>query len=239
MDAYIEYIALGNNEAFPVMRNLWDFFSRKGSKTVFLSVGVSSTPAVELHISENLGCKTHIFDTDAAKIAQWNEVQDILKTRKLTETTSEFAKAAMKRWVIPTNIITHTSFPHFQSTEDNLKHQVDELCKQLGESRVDILKLHLTEQTVPVLYALLHYGYRPGLVLLTWNTLPDASVENTLLAGHLQMTGYGLAEMVGNNYLYVFHDKNMYEICSWQNNVVENPLMTRISETLHFNQTPK
>lgn len=230
MDAFIEYIPVGQDKTFPVMKNLWDFFSRKGSKTVFLSVGTSETPTVELHISESLGCKIHLFDTEQSNIAKWTEIQEILKTRKTTETTSEFAKPALKRWVLPNNLVTYPSIPQFQSGPENLKTTVEEICKQVGESRVDILKVTLTEQTYAVLYALLHYGFRPGLVLLSWNTLPDTTVENTLLAGHLQLTGYGLAETVGNNYLYVFHDKNTYELCSWQNNAVENPLLTKLTE---------
>ena len=216
---------------FPVMRNLWDFFSRKGSKSVCVSVGSSDVPSLELHLSENIGCKVHIFDTTPGRIAQWQEVQSILKSRKSTEETSEFAKTALKKWVLPTNLFSYSYIPGFQSGAENLKTTMESICKPLGETRIDILKINIAEETVPMLYAMLHYGYRPGLIFVSWNTSPDTTVENTLLAGHLQMTGYALVDTRGNNYLYYFNDKNMYEVCSWESNKSENPLIAKIMET--------
>ena len=156
---------------------------------------------------------------------------------KVTDTHSEFAKIAAKKWLLPTNLLLYPTIPHFQTTEENLKTTVESLCQGLPEARIDILKMNISGTTIPTLYAMLHYGYRPGLICLTWNTPPDATVENTLLAGHLQMTGYGLVECVGNNYLYLFHDKNMYEVCSWQSNVNENPLIAKIIETVTLKNT--
>lgn len=230
MEEIIDYIPMGEETLFPVMRNLWDFFSRKGSKAVCVSIGVSTVPTLELHLSENIGCKVHIFDTDATKLGQWHEVQQILKVRKVSEETSDFAKSAIKKWVLPTNIFTYNYIPHFQTSSENLKSTMEAICQPLGETRIDILKIMINEKSVPMLYSMLHYGYRPGLIYITWNTSPDKTLENTLLAGHLQMTGYALVDMRGNNYMYYFNDKNMYEACSWETNVSENPLMAKIME---------
>ena len=239
MEEIVECIPMNGDHVFPVMRNLWDFFSRKGSKSVCVSVGVSSVPNLELHLSENIGCKVHIFDTDPAKLTQWHEVQTILKSRKPTEETSEFAKSAMKKWVLPTNLFTYGYIPGFQQTSENLKSTMESICKPLGETRIDILKITVNEQTVQMLYAMLHYGYRPGLIFVTWTTSPDTTVESTLLAGHLQMTGYALVDTRGNNYLYYFNDKNMYEVCSWESNLTENPLITAIMKSAPLKNQPQ
>lgn len=231
MEEIIETVPMGGDLAFPVMRNLWDFFSRKGSKAVCVSVGVSAVPTLELHLSENIGCKLHIFDPDTSKLTLWQEVQTVLKTRKSSEETSEFAKLALKKWVLPNNLFTYSYIPAFQTGSENLKSTMEAICQPLGETRIDILKITISDQTAAMLYAMLHYGYRPGLIFVSWNTSPDTTVENTLLAGHLQMTGYALVDTRGNNYLYYFNDKNMYEVCSWQSNKTENPLVAKIMES--------
>jgi hypothetical protein len=228
MDPLIDYIPVENGETFPVFRNLWDFFSAKGNKTVFVSIGNSSSPLVELHFSETLGCKIHLFSEKTDVLNQWNETKEILKTRKTSETTSEFAKQALKKWVLPQNILLSSSPFTFSSA----KSTIASLCSSLNvEERIDILKIDAsTAILAESLYGILHLGYRPGLVLIHWETSPDSSLETTLLAGHLQNLGYGLVTKSKNNYLYYFTDKNLYEICSWETNEVANPLAAKFLE---------
>jgi hypothetical protein len=229
MDPLIEYIPVGNGETFPVFRNLWDFFAAKGNKTVFVSIGNSSSPLVELHCSEVLGCKIHLVSDQTEVLNQWTETKDVLKTRKVSETTSEFAKQALKKWVLPQNILFLPPF-----TFSSAKSTVTSLCSSLNvEERIDILKIDATTSILAEnLYAILHLGYRPGLVLLHWETPPDSTLETTLLAGHLQTIGYGLVTKSKNNYLYYFTDKNLYEMCSWETNEVANPLAATFLELI-------
>jgi hypothetical protein len=228
MDPLIEDIPVGNGETFPVFRNLWEFFAAKGNKTVFVSIGNSSSPMVELHFSETLGCKIHFFSEEPETQTKWTETKEILKTRKASETTSEFAKQALKKWVLPQNILLSSSPFTFSSA----KASVASLCSTLNvEERIDILKIDTTTALLAEsLYAILHLGYRPGLVLIHWETSPDSTLETTLLAGHLQNIGYGLVTKSKNNYLYYFTDKNLYEMCSWERNEVANPLAAKFLE---------
>ena len=239
MEAFVEFIDIGSNELFPVVKNLWEFFSKKGSRTVFFSVGHSKSPAVELHISESLGCKIHLF-SNPEQSADWEQVQTILKTRTVSETTRDFAKSALKRWVLPTNIVLHSRFPSFETGDHNLKSLVEEKCKTFEEARVDILKIHVSDETAGSLYALFHYGYRPGILLVSWEKekTPDNALESSLLAGHLQNIGYALMCKSGSNFLYYFNDKCVYDLCSWEDFTNENPLMTKIYQMATLKNLP-
>lgn len=237
MENYLDRIEIEPGKGFPVVRNLWDFFSTKGSKVVFVTLGEETTPLVELHISENLGCKIHVFESNREVAQKWEDLSLVLKTRKTTEQTPSFAASAIKRWVLPTNVLVYPWIPHFQSGSENLKTTLDEICKPLGETRIDILKAVLSEKTVSSLYAMLHYGFRPGLLFLQWESSPDAATETTLLAGHLQCSGYALMFKENNNYLYFYNDKCAYEVCSWENYVVENPMIAKFFELAALEKT--
>ena len=228
MDPLIETIPLNDSESFPVFRNLWDFFAAKGNKTNFVSVGTSSSPMVELHISENLGCKIFIFDENQESCQKWNEVKEILKTRKTKEETSEFAKGSIRKWVLPQNIVVSNEVPTFATVKSKISG--------LNENdRIDVLKIDCSEtKTAEILYSVLHHGYRPGLLLIHWETSPDSTLATTLLAGHLQNLGYGLVSKSKQNYLYYFTDKNLYEMCSWEITEVQNPLVSKLLESFQM-----
>jgi hypothetical protein len=235
MESLLEYIPLSSNERFPVFRNLWELFSAKGNKTVFLSIGESTSPLVELHCSETLGCKIHLVSDNSKVQDQWNELKEVLQTRKTTESTSDFAKQALKKWVLPHNILvspTPLSFSTLQSS-------VASICSLLDvEERIDILKIDTTVcRLAETLYAILHFGYRPAMVLLHW--APDSTLETTLLAGHLQNVGYGLVAKSENKYLYYFTDKNLYELCSWETTDVVNPLVATLLEAAQLKNPEK
>jgi hypothetical protein len=224
--------------SFPVVKNLWDFFSKKGSRTVFFSIGRSRSPAVELHISENIGCKIHLF-IEQEKIPLWEDIQTVLKTRKTGETMSDFSKYAMKRWVLPTNLVLHPYMPTFEKGEHNLKTLVEDKCKTLEEPRIDILKIEVNDNTASAFYSVFHYGFRPGLLLVSWEKTPDNSTDSSLLAGHIQNVGYALVCKSGSNFLYYFNDKNVYDLCSWEDHVNENPLLTKIFQMASLKSLPK
>lgn len=237
MDTLVEYIPVSTDESFPVFRNLWEIFSAKGNKTVFISIGESKSPLVDLHFSENLGCKIHLVVENAEVQEKWNETKEVLKTRKIFETTSEFAKQALKKWVLPQNI--HMSSEPF--TFLSAKSSIASICSELAiEERIDILKIDAKTITLAEsLYAILHFGYRPAMVLIHWDPSPDSTLETTLLAGHLQNLGYGLVTKSKNNYLYYFTDKNLYELCSWETTEVPNPLVAKIVEVAQWKNPEK
>lgn len=225
MDSLIQFIPINESttESVPVFRNLWDFFSSKANKTVFVSIGDSTSPMVELHLSEALGCKIHLV-TEIPE--QWTDVKEVLKTRKILETTCDFAKNAIKKWVLPHNILMSSTPLSFSSVQPYVRS----ICSELSvEERIDVLKIDTsTAKLAELLYGILHVGYRPGMVLLHWTCTPDSSLETTLLAGHLQNLGYGLVAKSDTHYLYYFTDKNLYEMCSWEKTDVANPLIATL-----------
>jgi hypothetical protein len=100
------------DEPYPMIDQVWDFYSTKGTKTVFVSVGTGNTCLPDLDFAEKLGCKILKCDTPSAT-PKWNDVLEVLKTRKLGETISDFAKPASKKWVLPKNLILEESIPSF------------------------------------------------------------------------------------------------------------------------------
>ena len=232
MEHIVDLLNINDTEKFPVPKNLWEFFSAKKTNTIFLSLGTSSTPMVELHVSENLGCKIHIFDDSEESKKNWAAVSEMLTTRKSNDTTPEFAKCASKKWVLPRNLFYHNYIPHFQISEEGIQKTIKSICSNLNEERIDILKLDTIERTCGSLYAILSNGYRPGIVMIHWDPSPDSSLQNTLLAGHLQTCGYGLVAKYENNYLYYFTDRGLYDTVSWETNAVENPLVNGILESV-------
>jgi hypothetical protein len=51
-------------------------------------------------------------------------------------------------------------------------------------------------------------------------------------AGHIQTLGYRLLKTVGNNFLYIFMDECMYEICSWSRTDCTNPMFTEFQKQI-------
>lgn len=235
-------------EPYPMIANVWDFFAAKGTKTVFVSVGTGTTCIPDLEFAETLGCPLLKLDTPETT-EKWNEIKEILKTRKLTETTSDFAKPATRKWVLPKNIYTESVLPSYYNgtIEVNgvqLKTKtwfdiLKEHCEHMGIPsdmiRLDILKIDLCEQTPMVLDSLWQSGFRPSLLLLHWNHGPDAELSSVLTAGHLQMLGYAHVAKEGNKYLYYYTDVNYYETCSWEEPAkrFENPFVKNLAKSIY------
>jgi hypothetical protein len=230
-------VGLGEDK-WPVLENLWDFYSKKGVKTVFISVGNSDNAVADLDIAETLGSPLHIWNFNDAHTANWDEVRQVLKDRKRVSTTNGFTEGVETKWVLPKNVRSYTGIPGFYNskTEAFSTVSVDDCVKQCvatmkleGEQRIDILKIALVEgMERHVLSAVLDTGYRPGLIMVKWSHMPDTHLFTTLAAGHLQNCGYALLETNGDRFTYMFVDKCMYEICSWETNKVVNPLVTDI-----------
>lgn len=245
----ITTVSIGaKEEPYPMISNVWDFFSSKGTKTVFVSVGTGKTCVPDLEFAETLGCPILKLDTPNQTQA-WTEVKELLKIRKVADTTSEFAKPAARKWVLPKNLITESVIPSFSKGTiesengtiqtktwlDILQHH----CKQMGlpedNLRLDILKVDCCEYEHVVLDSLWQTGLRPSLLLIHWNQSPDSDLSTMLTAAHLQMIGYCLAAKEDNRYLYYFTDVNYYETCSWETvaKKYENPLMLNLVRSIN------
>jgi hypothetical protein len=227
------------NDRFPIIEGLWDFYSAKGPKTVFLSVGSSPSPLPELDLCEMLGCPLYLFETRTEVMNQWTEIREILKTRKATDTTSVFAKDALKKWVLPRNLHVEAKLPFFfdgqveTSVTCSVKEKVEEICEGLGfaktDAHIDLLKIDIVDKEDLVLSAILRANFRPSLILIRWSHMPDENLQITLSAGHLQTLGYHLLEKKDDKFLYYFADTNYYESCSWEQTGTENPLVSALT----------
>ena len=240
-----EMTTLVGNEAdrFPILEGIWDFFSSKASKTVFVSVGSGESPLPELDLSEMLGCPIHVFETRSSTQQKWEEVKDILKTRKAKEDTSLFAKDAVKKWVLPRNIRVDGTLPFSHVGEltvegekvvtSSLREKVEAISESLGfpkdQAHIDLLKIDAPGMEDLVLSATLKAMFRPSLIIVRWTHLPDEEMNTMLMAAHLQTLGYRLLAYEGSKFLYYYTDVNYYEICSWQSVGPSNPLISEIT----------
>jgi hypothetical protein len=235
------------DEPYPMLQNVWDFFSEKATKTVFISVGSGNSCLPDLDLAEIVGCPLLKVETGEG-VSKWNEIKEILKTRKVVETTSEFAKAASRKWVLPRNILVQDCIPSYANgtietaegtvTTKGWMNLVQEHCAALsieGGLRVDILKVDKCPHEAMVLNSLWTTGFRPSLLLIHWNESPDTSTQNLVTAAHLQMLGYALIGKEGNRYLYFYTDTNYYEVCSWETVAkrFENPLMVELVNSIY------
>jgi hypothetical protein len=99
-------------------------------------------------------------------------------------------------------------------------------------NRIDILKIDTTASAPGLerglLASVLSSGYRPCIILVNWSKMPDVDLSTTLAAGHLQNSGYILLGKIGSKFLYYFTDEDLYQICSWEGIVQNNPIVTEI-----------
>lgn len=229
------------NDNWPILDNLWNFYEKKGIKTVFFSVGSSERAFADLEIAETLGCPIHIFEVRENLIQGWNEVQQILKSRKSPDSPLPFSEKVDTKWVLPKNIrvqnvlpgsfngtveIASTSYP-VQTWEKCIQNAISTM--NLQEQRIDILKICLgmgIERNM--LFSILDTGFRPGMILVDWTETPDTNLFTTLCAGHLQNSGYTLLAKMGNRFVYFYNDRCIYELCSWEQNNIDNPLVAEI-----------
>jgi hypothetical protein len=231
------------DDRFPMLESVWDFFSSKGAKTVFISVGSSPSPLPELDLAEMLGCPVHVFEPRSSTQQQWEETKDLLKTRKAKDESSLFAKDALKKWVLPRNIHVDGTLPFMHEGElvvggekvvtSLLREKVEAISERLGFSKedahIDLLKIDVAEKEDLVLSAVLKARFRPSLLLVRWSHMPDEDMNTMLTAAHLQTLGYRLLAKEDSKFLYYYTDNNYYELCSWQVVGPANPLIAELT----------
>lgn len=236
-------------EPYPMVANVWDFYSAKGTKTVFVSVGTGKSCLPDLDFAETIGCQLLKLDASEKAVQAWTEIKDVLKNRKVTETTSDFAKAASRKWVLPKNVKVQQCIPSFykgsiETSEGSVALRtwfdiLREHCKEIGlaeeDIHLDILKLDTCEYQDSILNSLWQSGFRPSLLLVHWNESPDNDLPTLNTAANLQMLGYSLAAKEGKRFLYYFTDTNYYETCSWETPAkrFENPFVSNLVKAVY------
>jgi len=237
-------VNLGANgcDPFPAFASLWSIYSKKGMKTIFVSLGASKSCLADLEIAESLSCPLHIVPLNANAKAGWEETINILVAREANPSQSEFSKGAHDKWVISKNIRLYDTIPWWTSGNIELDNSlystqsfldwVKVAClntKLENDVRIDILKLDLPGGLeCSVLGAMLNAGIRPGCILVNWEHMPDEHTPTTLAAGHLQSCGYQLVSKLGKKFFYYFVDQDMYMTCSWEDTVIPNPMVKEI-----------
>jgi hypothetical protein len=231
---------------FPMLDRSWDIFSGKGIRTVFVSIGNSTSVAADLDIAEGLGCPINYVPLNEAEAAQWSEVSSILKERKREDRALPFSAGAESKWILPKNVRAQAALPWWSNGSIDLSggslktRSVVDFTTSICESmkikdnirRIDILKLDTVEAAPglekAILPALLNAGLRPALILVNWSQRPDVELATTIAAGHLQNCGYRLMSILDNKFLYYYTDDDLYQLCSWELTSCQSPLVNEI-----------
>ena len=234
-----------------------DTFARKGIRTVAISIGASDTCIPELEIVEDLGCPINIVPLSSQDRAAWDAVIPMIKAKKIDPESphASFLKGGDEKWVIPSHIRPQTTVPWWCNgsvLEDcsaiPVKAFVEGLCKsmkiQQENARIDLLKIDCVRSAPgferALLGAILDAGFRPAVLLVHWTESPDEGLATAFAAGHLQNSGYRLLTTASGNYfVYYFTDNDMYQICSWKNTTVMNPMLNEIVDSFRASFTTK
>jgi hypothetical protein len=234
------------SDPFPFIKNAWNMFSKKGKKTIFISIGSSKSVIADMEIAETIGCPLIIVPGSKAGLAGWIEVAECIKTHEpAVNPKSEFSRGADDKWILPKNLwieaasmpgwrlATNTKADNYCVEEIPFYDWVKQRCEKIGltkdETRIDILKIDLQDGSErSLLYAMLDAGFRPSLITVNWSASPDTDLSTLLTAGHLQNSGYVLIRKESTKFLYYFVDSDMYTICSWENTNVVNPMVDEL-----------
>ena len=232
-------------DSWPMLSDLWDFYNSKGIKTVFFSVGTGGTAYADLELAETLGCPLHIWEVRQEAVDAWKGVIQILTDRKCPDPDPRpvFNKQVHTKWILPKNIKIHEFLPHSTTgtaviagssyPTKSIEECVEEACEsmKIKDVRLDLLKVALGENLErSFLYSLLNTNFRPGMILVEWTDKPSEDADSVLVAGHLQCCGYAMIAKKGNRFLYMFTDSCVYDLCSWEKGGSGNPLVKEIVE---------
>jgi len=233
-------------DPFPFFKDAWTLYSKKGNKTVFVSIGASKSAIADLEIAETIGCPLIVVPCSATGLTGWVEVAQCIKTHEPFENPkSDFSVGADEKWIIPKNLrIEAASMPWWHS--GTVKQSptyclegvtfydwVQDKCKMIGlppeDTRIDILKIDTADGTErSLIYAALDAGFRPSTLIVNWTVAPDSDMPTKMAAGHLQNCGYVLIRKEFTKFLYYFVDSDLYSACSWENVNVVNPLVDEL-----------
>jgi hypothetical protein len=84
-----------------------------------------------------------------------------------------------------------------------------------------------------IISAIIDAGFRPAYIFVRWSESPDETTAAAFAAGHLQNSGYRLLSVrPDNHFVYYFTDADMYQICSWANTLVANPMVEELISSI-------
>jgi hypothetical protein len=248
----IVQIGAQSSSPFPMIDRIWDILGKKGIRTVFVSIGNSSSSAADLELAESMGCPIHVVPLSKAGRTAWEEVTACLqaKKRESENAAHSFSEGSERKWVLPKNVRIQDALPswadgHIQTGEYSLatapvQAWVEKACAAMKVTeeggRMDCLKIDAVAEWPglerSVLAAVLDAGYRPGIILVNWSSAPDVDLRSTLAAGHLQNAGYRLLGKEDTRFLYYFSDTDLYQLCSWEDTHSPNPLLSELVRQL-------
>jgi len=249
--SFLTVVAKDSAAPFPMLDRIWDIFSGKGIRTVFVSIGNSACAMPDLEIAEGLGCPINYIPLTQTEKDQWSEVTTILKERKRDEATSKpFSVGAETKWILPKNVRAQAALPWWgcgtldlcgcpQLTTASVENFAQSICSTMklkdNMGRIDILKLD-TVTAAPglekaIIGAVLNAGFRPAVIMVNWSKMPDVELSTTIAAGHLQNCGYRLMDKMDGKFLYYFTDDDLYQFCSWEVTTCQNPLLNEIARS--------
>jgi hypothetical protein len=214
----------------PTIASMYDFFSPRTKNITIWSIGFRSG-GLESNIAESTGAHIHIYDCSKLAKDRYDIFNRVMNDHEVQAEDPSWAEELCNHWILPDSTTFHSTIP--APFTGNIKNaEIDVVLEQTKAERVDICKIDYGEYTTHFLYDFLHSGYRPGLLWVNWPAHPDESSMTMAAAGHLQNLGYRLLKSYNNYFLYIFIDECMYEICSYNNVTVNNPLFSEFSNQL-------
>lgn len=110
-------IGLGSSAPFPMFDRVWEIFTEKGIRTIFVSIGNSSSSAADLDLAETIGCPMHVIPLTEKGRAEWAEIAAILKEKKRegANATHSFSEGAEQKWILPKNIRVQEAVPSWEA----------------------------------------------------------------------------------------------------------------------------
>ena len=111
----IVQIGAGSSAPFPMFDKVWEIFGTKSIRTVFVSIGNSSSSAADLDLAESIGCPIHIVPLSEQGRMAWEEVTACLQAKKRegANATHSFSEGVERKWILPKNIRIQSSIPYW------------------------------------------------------------------------------------------------------------------------------
>jgi hypothetical protein len=247
-------IGVLGGDPFPCIKSVMSLYSQKNMNTVVVSLGASKSCLADLEICEELGSPLFVCPVTESGHKQWNEVGAILKLHARTEETSQysFSEHADTKWILSKNFRIQDSLPWWNTGTMDISGEivktvkafdwVTSICSTMkinGDVRIDILKIDMPHDLERgALSSIIDAGFRPGLILIKWNKMPDTDIPTSILAGHLHNCGYHLVMTESNKFVYYYTDNDLYMTCSWENTLYQNPIITEIINKIKYSKTP-
>jgi hypothetical protein len=215
--------------AFPFLKTIYDFYSPRARQITAWSIGFSFG-GFEANALEMVGCEITVFDPRPDAKDRFSIFRRISETHETEEADPKWAEALLDHWFSVKKVQLKDTLPFFTTGTLTMGGQILSTTELDTDTvpRIDLLKIHMPDFECPILYAMLHAGYRPGLLWVHWSAHPDSDLQTSSAAGHLQNLGYTLLKADELCFLYYYNDNSLYDICSWAVEGIPNPMVDTI-----------